>query len=136
MMDLQEMPSGTTTQHSATILLVEDEILISEIVALALEEQGFTVHVAATAGEALRHIESGAAVDAMFTDVHLPGGMDGAALAVRVRALRPDLPIVYASGRWSPDDQSRLVSRSVFLAKPYDPRDAGNLLKRLVSKPH
>lgn len=120
----------------ATILLVEDEVLISDMVADVLEEQGFAVHVAATAGEALRHIESGATVDALFTDVHLPGGMDGSELAIRVRAMRPDMPIVYASGRWSPDEGSPLVARSVFLAKPYDPRDAGMLLKRLVSRPH
>jgi CheY-like chemotaxis protein len=135
MMDLQASESRTA-QAAGTILLVEDEILISEFVALALEELGFTVHVAASAKEALRHIESGAAVDALFTDVHLPGGMDGSELARRVRALRPDLPIVYASGRWSPDEQSRLVPRSVFLPKPYDPRDAGSLLRRLVSQPH
>lgn len=123
----QPMRKGTT------ILLVEDEVLISDMVADALEEQGFTVHVASNAADALRHIESGAGVDALFTDVHLPGGMDGSELATRVRALRPDMPIVYASGQWQPDDQSRLVPRSVFLAKPYDPRDAGTLLMRLVA---
>jgi len=127
---VQPMPKG------ARILLVEDEILISEMVADALEDQGFSVHVVSNAADALRHIESGAGVDALFTDVHLPGGMDGSELAARVRALRPDMPIVYASGRWSPNDQSPLVARSVFLAKPYDPRDAGTLLMRLVSGPH
>jgi CheY-like chemotaxis protein len=127
---VQPMPKG------ARILLVEDEILISEMVADALEDQGFSVHVVSNAADALRHIESGAGVDALFTDVHLPGGMDGSELAARVRALRPDMPIVYASGRWNPDEQSQLVSRSVFLAKPYDPRDAGNLLMRLVAVPH
>jgi len=123
-------------QKSTRILFVEDEVLISDMVADVLEEQGFAVHVASNADEALRHIESGAEVDALFTDVNLPGGMDGSELAVRVRALRPDMPIVYASGRWTPDAQSRLVPRSVFLPKPYDPRDAGTLLMRLVSKPH
>jgi CheY-like chemotaxis protein len=124
------------TEKATTILLVEDEALISEMVALVLEEQGFTVRVAANADEALSHVESGAAVDAMFTDVHLPGGMDGSELAVRVRALRPEMPIVYASGRWHPHRHARMVPRSVFLPKPYDPRDAGTLLKRLVCTPH
>jgi CheY-like chemotaxis protein len=119
--------------EGATILVVEDEVLIGEMVADALEEQGFDVFVASNAADALRHIESGARVDALFTDVHLPGGMDGSELATRVRSLRPDMPIVYASGRWHPTDQARLVPRSVFLSKPYDPRDAGNLLMRLVA---
>jgi DNA-binding NtrC family response regulator len=123
--------------HKPTrVLLVEDEVLISELVADALEEQGFEVHVVDNAADALRHIESGATVDVLFTDVHLPGEMDGSVLAAHVRRLRPDLPIVYASGRWAPDAASTLVSRSMFLAKPYDPRDAGALMKRLVSTPH
>ncbi|HZS65369.1 MAG TPA: response regulator [Xanthobacteraceae bacterium] len=136
MSDVQTIGRSAVRPHASTILLVEDEILISEFVARALEDLGFKVHVAASAKEALRHIESGAAVDALFTDVNLPGGMDGSELAARVRALRPELPIVYASGRWTPNEQAPLVPRSVFLAKPYDPRDAGNLLKRLVATPH
>jgi CheY-like chemotaxis protein len=115
---------------------VEDEALIGEMVADALEEQGFNVLLVSNAADALRYVESGARVDALFTDIHLPGGMDGSELASRVRSLRPDMPIVYASARWHPTDRERLVARSVFLPKPYDPRDAGNLLMRLVATPH
>ena len=97
------------------VLLVEDEVLISDMVADALEEQGFAVHVVANAADALRHIESGAGVDVLFTDIHLPGDMDGSQLAARVRELRPDMPIVYASGRWNPGVGATLVSRSIFL---------------------
>jgi CheY-like chemotaxis protein len=118
---------------SAKILVVEDEALIGEMVADALEEQGFEVFLVSNAADALRHLESGAQIDALFTDIHLPGGMDGSELASRVRALRPDMPIVYASGQWHPSDSERLVPRSMFLAKPYDPRDAGSLLMRLVA---
>jgi CheY-like chemotaxis protein len=117
----------------AKILVVEDEALIGEMVVDALEEQGFDVFLVSNAADALRYVESGARVDALLTDVHLPGGMDGSELASRVRALRPEMPIVYASGRWHPSDRERLVARSVFLPKPYDPRDAGTLLMRLVA---
>jgi two-component system cell cycle sensor histidine kinase/response regulator CckA len=117
----------------ASILVVEDEALIGEMVAEALEEQGFDVKLTSNAADALTHIESGAKVDALFTDVQLPGGMDGSELAMRVRVLRPDMPIVYVSGQWRPSDREHLVSRSVFLPKPYDPRDAGSLLMRLVA---
>jgi CheY-like chemotaxis protein len=122
--------------NGARILVVEDEALIGEMVAEELEDQGFQVFMTSNAADALKHIESGAQVDALFTDVHLPGGMDGSELASRVRSLRPDMPIVYASGRWHPSDQAGLVPRSVFLQKPYDPRDAGTLLMRLVSRSH
>ena len=72
----------------AKILVVEDEALIGEMIADALQEQGFDVFLVSNAADALRHVESGAAVDALFTDVHLPGGMDGSELASRVRSLR------------------------------------------------
>jgi two-component system, response regulator PdtaR len=117
----------------ATILVVEDEALIAEMVAEALQEQGFHVFVASNGADALCYVESGAAVDALFTDIHLPGGMNGSELASRVRSLRPEIPVVYASGRWRPTDRERLVPRAAFLPKPYDPRDAGALLMRLVA---
>jgi len=118
---------------AGNILVVEDEALIGEMVAEALQAQGFHVFVASNAADALRYVESGASIDALFTDIHLPGGMDGSELANRVRSLRPEMPIVYASGEWHPTDQQGLLPRSVFLQKPYDPRDAGILLMRLVT---
>ena len=72
------------------ILLVEDEFLIAEWVAESLSEQGFAVKTVTNAGDALRYLAS-APVDVLFTDINLPGGMDGAALARRARELLPDL---------------------------------------------
>jgi CheY-like chemotaxis protein len=115
------------------VLLVEDEVLISHLVAASLSEHGFIVHVAATADEALRYMQSGGAVDVLFTDVNLPGSINGAELAVRARELRPDLPIVYASGRYRSADIGRLVPRSLFVSKPYNPDDVVTLLDRLTS---
>jgi len=76
------------------ILLVEDEVLISEWVAESLSEQGFEVHAVTNADDALRHFSFNP-VDILFTDINLPGAMDGAALARRIRELRPELPVVY-----------------------------------------
>lgn len=116
-----------------TVLLVEDEVLISHLVADWLCERGFAVHEVTTGDEALDYIGAGGAVDVLFTDVNLPGSMDGAQLAARVRALRPELPIVYASGRYNADDIAPLVPRSVFVPKPYDPADVCTLLARLTA---
>ena len=66
------------------VLLVEDELLISEWMAESLSEQGFAVQTATNAADALRHLASDQ-VDVLFTDINLPGGMDGAALARRAR---------------------------------------------------
>ena len=115
-----------------SVLLVEDEAMISELVADVLQEHGFTVHEAATGNEALTYLDKGGAADIMFTDVNLPGGIDGTELAIRVRAMRPDMPIVYASGRYTAGGLGRMVSRSVFVSKPYAPSDIATLLARLT----
>jgi two-component system, response regulator PdtaR len=110
------------------ILLVEDESLISAWVAESLAEQGFAVACAANAADALRLLAS-TPVDVLFTDIELPGGIDGITLARRAREFLPDLPVVYASGRVVLDVQRR-VSDSTFVAKPYEPERVGALLAK------
>ena len=117
---------------SRAVLLVEDEVLISNLVAGELSEHGFAVHEVTTATEALHYINDGGAIDVLFTDVNLPGSIDGTELAIRVRAMRPELPIVYASGRYGAGGLGRMVSRSVFLPKPYRPAEVCMLLARLT----
>jgi CheY-like chemotaxis protein len=84
------------------VLVVEDEVLISQLVAEVLCENGFAVHAVEEGEEALRYLKSGAKVDVLFTDINLARRMDGSTLAREVRAQRPELPIVYCSGRYSP----------------------------------
>jgi CheY-like chemotaxis protein len=120
----------------ATVLLVEDEVLISEPVSDALADQGFAVHVAQTADAALQYLEGEHDVDVLFTDINLPGQIDGAELANRARAMRPDLPIVYASGHVTSSDLGELVPRSVFVNKPYNLTDICRLLQRLAPTTH
>ena len=116
-----------------TVLLVEDEVLIRNLIADWLGERGFVVHEVATGDAALSYIGEGGAVDVLFTDVNLPGTIDGAELARRARELRPDLPIVYASGRHGCSDLGTVVPRSVFVAKPYNPADVCTLLQRMTA---
>ncbi len=115
-----------------SVLLVEDEPMISSLVADELSEHGFAVHEVATGDAALRYINSGETVDILFTDVNLPGGIDGTELAIRVRGIRPELPIVYAAGRYSALGLGKMVPRSVFVPKPYRPAEVCTLLARLT----
>jgi CheY-like chemotaxis protein len=124
------------TQMVTTVLLVEDEILISDTVCDALKAGGFNVHHADTADAAWRYLQSGHDIDVLFTDINLPGEIDGAELAARARELRPELPIVYASGQMTSSDFGGLVSRSVFVSKPYDLSDICTLLQRLAPTEH
>jgi CheY-like chemotaxis protein len=113
------------------VLLVEDEFFISEWITQSLADQGFVVQTAANAAEALRHLRS-APVDVLFTDINLPGGMDGLTLARRARELRPDLPILYASGRVNMLEAAMRVPGSIFVAKPYVPELVTRLLVEAV----
>jgi len=109
------------------LLLVEDEFLISEMVAESLARQGFAVGIVTNGTDALRYLAS-APVDVLFTDINLPGGMDGKTLARRARDLLPGLPVVYASGGVNMFDFAWRVPGSIFVAKPYDPEVIGRVL--------
>jgi CheY-like chemotaxis protein len=121
------MHSSVSQSEPLRILMVEDELLISEWVAESLAEQGFTVRTVSSAAEALRHLKS-AAFDVLFTDINLAGGLDGLALAHRARELIPDLPVVYASGRVNMLDEDVRVPGAVFVPKPYVPELVGRIL--------
>jgi CheY-like chemotaxis protein len=123
----------TTSNHTrGSVLLVEDEPLICDLAAEALEEQGFDVSAVATAGEALDRLTSGTPIDILFTDVNLPGGMDGETLARKARELRPDLPVIYTSGRRYTIEHMNPVDGSMFVPKPYNPYRMGSLLDYLM----
>ncbi len=117
------------TKASAPIhvLFVEDEFLISEWVSQSLSEQGFDVQTVTNAADALAHLAA-LPVDVLFTDINLPGGMDGAALARRAREMQPQLPVVYASARATLLKQDARVPGSIVVPKPYEPALVGRLL--------
>jgi CheY-like chemotaxis protein len=119
----------------AKVLIVEDEALISDMIGEALSDSGFQVCVAADASEALEHLAEGFAPDVLFTDIGLPGEMDGSLLAFAARELCPDLPVVYVSAGWDTLNNIRTVPGSVFVPKPYSPRNVCSLLTQLISAP-
>jgi DNA-binding response OmpR family regulator len=127
------MTELSTMETRTRVLLVEDEAMICEMAAEVLADQGFKVQAVSTAMDALRYLMSGSEIDVLFTDVNLPGGMDGEALAQRARELRPDLPVMYTSGRRSVITSLDPVEGSMFIPKPYNPFEIGALLEYLVA---
>jgi CheY-like chemotaxis protein len=99
--------------------VVEDEILLSEMVTEELEEAGFHVLSAFTGEEALTYLGGPDTIDLLFTDIRLPGGIDGWRVAEAARRLRPGLPVIYVTGYSV--EQPRTVSGSRFMTKPYRP---------------
>jgi CheY-like chemotaxis protein len=128
------MAFDNSSQARPHVLFVEDEELVSSLMTEVLDEQGFAVHAVDNGEAALRYLKSGAPVDVLFTDINMPGSIDGTALALEARNLRPDLPIVYASGRFTASDLKPQVPRSMFLPKPYDPVEVCTLISRLTPR--
>ena len=122
--------SWRTEAHRSRVLLVEDEFLLCDMIAEVLAEHGFEVHAVANAKDALRHLTCGSPCDILLTDINLPGSIDGAALARIARELRPDLPVVYASGSYSRIEQLDAVPGAIFVPKPYNPDKLCEMLQR------
>lgn len=99
------------------VLVVEDEFLIRMTLAEALGDEGFEVIEAETAEAALPILRADPAIRLLLTDIQLPGGMNGRALALKAREHRPALPIIYMTGRPDPSDSGTPLD--VFIAKPY-----------------
>jgi DNA-binding NtrC family response regulator len=109
------------------VLVVEDEFLIADWVAESLTDQGFDVRTASNARDALRQLAC-APVDVLLTDINLPGGMDGAALACRAREMLPQLPVIYASARIATLAPEACVPGAVLLSKPYGLEALGQVI--------
>jgi PAS domain S-box-containing protein len=82
---------------SGTVLLVEDNPDVASVSSNLLEQLGYTVHRVPDADAALREIER-ASIDLVFSDIIMPGKMDGLTLARRLREMRPELPVLLATG--------------------------------------
>jgi len=121
--------AGSGREHSAVILLVEDEVLIRLSIAEPLRESGFAVLEAGNASEAIALASTGHAVDLAITDVRMPGGIDGVALSFTLKDIHPALPIILISGDMSPDREHR---GDGFLRKPFELSQLMNLVTQLM----
>jgi DNA-binding NtrC family response regulator len=98
------------------VLVVEDDFLIRENAVDIIEEAGFRVDAACSADDALRILEQRRNVGVVFTDVHMPGSLNGLDLARLVEHKWPGTGVIVTSGRATKMDIPR---RAIFLAKPY-----------------
>jgi CheY-like chemotaxis protein len=101
------------------VLLVEDEPDLLETAEALLHDLGYAVIRATDGPSALREIESGRVIDVLVTDLMMPGGVDGAALARAARTVRPDLPVVIASGYLEASAAHTAVPHAPVVRKPY-----------------
>lgn len=101
-----------------TVLVVEDEVALRFLVAMVLrEDAGLTVVEAHSADDAMTLLRSGIAVDLVFTDVRMPGTMDGVELVRRIRTDFPGIRVVMTSGNLTQEER---ISGVPLFPKPYD----------------
>jgi CheY-like chemotaxis protein len=120
--------------NSKIVLVVDDEVFARLFAVQIFLDEGFTVLEAADAGEGLDVLESNDDVGLLFTDISMPGAMDGLDLIARAREERPGLSFVATSGRVTPADEL-LPEGARFLPKPYTAHALMTMIREVAALP-
>jgi CheY-like chemotaxis protein len=110
---------GEPMRPSVAVLIVEDEPLIRMGTVYLIEDAGFEVYEAGSADAAIALLELHREIRLIFTDVDMPGSMDGLKLAHYVRGRWPPVKIIVTSGHVKVTEES-LPAGALFMPKPYD----------------
>ena len=114
------------------VMVVEDEVLIRMAVAAALRNIGLNALEARDADEAMTVIHAGIIPDVLFTDVRMPGSMDGLKLAALLESMFPDMHVIISSAYIGRTDLKMAVN---FIAKPLDPAIIARTIRKLLNQP-
>src|SRR4051794_31397237 len=123
---------GFESAKKPVVLVVEDELLLRLNAVETIEAAGFEVVAAADADEAIAILENRFDISVVFTDIQIPGSMNGLKLAQAVRGRWPPIKIIATSGRVGVT-QRDLPEGGRFLSKPYSPNDITGLLRELIA---
>src|ERR1700689_1980100 len=120
-------------QKRLVVLVVEDESLMLMDALHLVTEAGFEAIGAKNADEAIEVLERRNDIGVVFTDINMPGSMDGIKLAHAVRNRWPPIEIIVTSGLNFEDVEQLLPERGVFFPKPYTPAEVASALHRLAA---
>jgi CheY-like chemotaxis protein len=126
--------SKADRDRNPVVLVVEDETLVRVTALAIIEESGFEAIAAGNADEAIRALETRGDIRAVFTDVQMPGPMDGLKLAQVIRDRWPPVALLVTSGK-TRVTASDLPSGARFLPKPYFPLQIEMTLREMLEKP-
>lgn len=112
---------------------MEDDPLVAFTIEMLLVDAGFDVLTVSDGIGALTELRNGSPPDLLLTDIRLPGGMDGWAIASQAREWFPNLPVVYASGDSGNDWMGKGVPGSMMLHKPFSFALALQTLRQALS---
>jgi signal transduction histidine kinase/ActR/RegA family two-component response regulator len=129
-----ESAQSPTARPGEVVLMVEDDEDVLDSTVTLLRELGYSVLAARNGAAALAQLRGSERVDILFTDVVLPQGMNGRALAIEAAALRPTLPVLFTTGyaRNAIIHDGRLDPDVQFLAKPYTQQDLAQKLRAVL----
>jgi two-component system NtrC family sensor kinase len=120
--------------RAGTVLLVEDNAEVAEVATAYLQQLGYTVNAVGNAHEALEFLARDANVDLVFSDILMPGGMNGLELGHAIGQLHPVLPVLLASG-YSTSARDAVAQGFVVLQKPFDLAALERALREVQRKP-
>ena len=130
--------SPPRAQQAEDILVCEDDSDVRAFTVVLLGELGYAVTEASDAAETLARLsDPGRRVALLFTDVVLPGGTSGAALAEQARAIRPDLRILFTTGyaRDALAGDGRVGPGIDLITKPFSAADLGARVREILDRP-
>ena len=123
---------GLSADERPVVLIVEDEFLLRMNAADMIRAAGFEAVEAANADEAIEILETRRDITVVFTDIQMPGSMDGLKLARAVRGRWPPIKIVTTSGLVDVSEKD-LPDGGRFLPKPYSPHQIASVLRELTA---
>jgi CheY-like chemotaxis protein len=124
---------GLVAPSKPVILVVEDDFLLRMDAADIIRDAGFDVLEASNADEAIAVLETRSDIAVVFTDIQMPGSMDGLKLARAVRGRWPPIKIVTTSGQYVVE-ATDLPEGGRFLPKPYSATQVSGLLRELTRR--
>jgi CheY-like chemotaxis protein len=122
---------GLVESRRPVVLIVEDEFLLRMDAVDMIEAAGFAVAEAANADQAIEILEARSDISVIFTDIQMPGSMDGLKLARAVRGRWPPIKIVATSGHVHVSETD-MPAGGRFLPKPYSPAQVTGVLRELT----
>jgi CheY-like chemotaxis protein len=131
----EEAAGSNMAQGSETILVVEDDARVRKVTTARLRRLGYQVVEAENGAEALARLTTHPGVAMIFTDVVMPGGMNGDELAEAALARRPDLKVLFTSGFAEPAVARQRLGVGAWLKKPYTATELAAKIRLVLQQP-
>ncbi|MEE1923995.1 hybrid sensor histidine kinase/response regulator [Pseudomonas sp. 148P] len=134
LLPVERRPAPDSRHGSESILIVEDRPDVAELAKMVLEDYGYQAEIVLNAREALKRFEAGERYDLLFTDLIMPGGMNGVMLAREVRRRHPVTKVLLTTGYAENSIERTDIGGSEFevISKPYLPHDLARKVRQVL----